>query len=88
MGAQFCVALLRLRRHTSPLELRNHNTHLLDVESDLIDTRCNVTWYTLTHTLMNKTLGLAVVQLSRAKRLKTHLNYHSIHLPEDIMDPN
>ncbi|KAB5567755.1 hypothetical protein PHYPO_G00236500 [Pangasianodon hypophthalmus] len=43
MGAQFCVALLRLRRHMSPLELRNHNTHLLDVESDLIDTSCNLT---------------------------------------------
>uniref|UniRef100_A0A4W5M7S2 Cytosolic carboxypeptidase 1 n=1 Tax=Hucho hucho TaxID=62062 RepID=A0A4W5M7S2_9TELE len=39
MGAQFCVALLRLKRLTSPLELRNH-AHLLDVESDLIETRC------------------------------------------------
>ncbi|XP_066500022.1 cytosolic carboxypeptidase 1 isoform X2 [Hoplias malabaricus] len=44
MGSQFCVALLRLRRLTSPLELRNHHTHLLDMESDLIETRCNVTW--------------------------------------------
>ncbi|XP_066500023.1 cytosolic carboxypeptidase 1 isoform X3 [Hoplias malabaricus] len=43
MGSQFCVALLRLRRLTSPLELRNHHTHLLDMESDLIETRCNVT---------------------------------------------
>ncbi|TSL97347.1 Cytosolic carboxypeptidase 1 [Bagarius yarrelli] len=43
MGAQFCMALLRLRRHTTPLELRNHNTHLLDGESDLIETSCNVT---------------------------------------------
>uniref|UniRef100_A0A674D319 Cytosolic carboxypeptidase 1 n=1 Tax=Salmo trutta TaxID=8032 RepID=A0A674D319_SALTR len=42
MGAQFCVALLRLKRLTSPLELRNH-AHLLDVESDLIETRCKVT---------------------------------------------
>uniref|UniRef100_A0A8C8JUX2 tubulin-glutamate carboxypeptidase n=1 Tax=Oncorhynchus tshawytscha TaxID=74940 RepID=A0A8C8JUX2_ONCTS len=41
MGAQFCVALLRLKRLTSPLELRNH-AHLLDVESDLIETRCKV----------------------------------------------
>lgn len=39
MGAQFCLALLRLRRFTSPLELHNHNSHLLDVENDLIDTR-------------------------------------------------
>uniref|UniRef100_A0A668AJS6 Cytosolic carboxypeptidase 1 n=1 Tax=Myripristis murdjan TaxID=586833 RepID=A0A668AJS6_9TELE len=37
MGAQFCVALLRLRRLTSPLGLRNHQ-HLLDVESDLMET--------------------------------------------------
>uniref|UniRef100_A0A8C7IP21 Cytosolic carboxypeptidase 1 n=1 Tax=Oncorhynchus kisutch TaxID=8019 RepID=A0A8C7IP21_ONCKI len=41
MGAQFCVALLRLKRLTSPLELRNH-AHLLDVESDLIETRCKM----------------------------------------------
>ncbi|XP_071012210.1 cytosolic carboxypeptidase 1 isoform X1 [Oncorhynchus clarkii lewisi] len=39
MGAQFCVALLRLKRLTSPLKLRNH-AHLLDVESDLTETRC------------------------------------------------
>ncbi|KAK7146510.1 hypothetical protein R3I93_014072 [Phoxinus phoxinus] len=39
MGAQFCLALLRLRRFTSPLELHNHNSHLLDMENDLIDTR-------------------------------------------------
>uniref|UniRef100_A0A8C1T5M7 Cytosolic carboxypeptidase 1 n=1 Tax=Cyprinus carpio TaxID=7962 RepID=A0A8C1T5M7_CYPCA len=39
MGAQFCLALLRLRRYTSPLELQNHNSHLLDTENDLIDTR-------------------------------------------------
>ncbi|XP_030628006.1 cytosolic carboxypeptidase 1 [Chanos chanos] len=42
MGAQFCIALLRLKRLTSPLELRNH-AHLLDVENDLIDTRCKIT---------------------------------------------
>nr|XP_023857219.1 cytosolic carboxypeptidase 1 [Salvelinus alpinus] len=41
MGAQFCVALLRLKRLTSPLKLRNH-AHLLDVESDLMETRCKV----------------------------------------------
>uniref|UniRef100_A0A673HDN5 Cytosolic carboxypeptidase 1 n=1 Tax=Sinocyclocheilus rhinocerous TaxID=307959 RepID=A0A673HDN5_9TELE len=39
MGAQFCLALLRLRRFTSPLELHNHNSHPLDTENDLIDTR-------------------------------------------------
>ncbi|XP_043102560.1 cytosolic carboxypeptidase 1 isoform X2 [Puntigrus tetrazona] len=39
MGSQFCLALLRLRRFTSPLELHNHNSHLLDMENDLIDTR-------------------------------------------------
>ncbi|XP_050972875.1 cytosolic carboxypeptidase 1 isoform X2 [Labeo rohita] len=39
MGAQFCVALLRLRRFTTPLELHNHNSHLLDMDSDLIETR-------------------------------------------------
>ncbi|XP_072538462.1 cytosolic carboxypeptidase 1 [Salminus brasiliensis] len=43
MGAQFCMALLRLRRLTSPLELRYHHTHLLDMESELIETRCNIT---------------------------------------------
>uniref|UniRef100_A0A4W4DW05 Cytosolic carboxypeptidase 1 n=1 Tax=Electrophorus electricus TaxID=8005 RepID=A0A4W4DW05_ELEEL len=43
MGSQFCVALLRLRRLTSPLELRNHHTHQLDMERDLIETRCNMT---------------------------------------------
>nr|XP_029492899.1 cytosolic carboxypeptidase 1 [Oncorhynchus nerka] len=41
MGAQFCVALLRLKRLTSPLKLRN-NAHLLDVDSDLMETRCKV----------------------------------------------
>ncbi|KAM6958777.1 cytosolic carboxypeptidase 1 [Aplochiton taeniatus] len=37
MGAQFCVALLRLKRMTSPLELRSQ-AHLMDAESDLIET--------------------------------------------------
>ncbi|XP_064812108.1 cytosolic carboxypeptidase 1-like isoform X2 [Oncorhynchus masou masou] len=41
MGAQFCVALLRLKGLTSPLKLRNH-AHLLDVESELMETRCKV----------------------------------------------
>ncbi|XP_014027642.1 cytosolic carboxypeptidase 1 isoform X2 [Salmo salar] len=41
MGAQFCVALLRLKRLTSPLKLRNH-AHLLDIESDLMETHCKV----------------------------------------------
>ena len=41
MGAQFCVALLRLKRLTSPLGIRSHQ-HLLDVESDLIESRCKV----------------------------------------------
>uniref|UniRef100_A0A8C2DSV8 Cytosolic carboxypeptidase 1 n=1 Tax=Cyprinus carpio TaxID=7962 RepID=A0A8C2DSV8_CYPCA len=39
MGAQFCLALLRLKRFTSPLERHNHNSHLLDMETDLIETR-------------------------------------------------
>ncbi|KAK2899016.1 hypothetical protein Q8A67_010434 [Cirrhinus molitorella] len=38
MGAQFCLALLRLRRFTTPLELHNHNSHL-DMDNDLIETR-------------------------------------------------
>ncbi|XP_056232120.1 cytosolic carboxypeptidase 1 isoform X1 [Seriola aureovittata] len=38
MGAQFCVALLRLKRLTG---LRNHQ-HLLDLESDIIGTQCKV----------------------------------------------
>ncbi|KAK0145927.1 Cytosolic carboxypeptidase 1 [Merluccius polli] len=42
MGAQFCLALLRLKRLTSPLGLRNHQ-HFLDVESDLMETRSKVT---------------------------------------------
>ncbi|XP_062855346.1 cytosolic carboxypeptidase 1 isoform X2 [Trichomycterus rosablanca] len=46
MGAQFCMALLRLRRHTSPLELRNHNSQLLEMESDLLETSCSDTWRT------------------------------------------
>uniref|UniRef100_A0A4W6GCR9 Cytosolic carboxypeptidase 1 n=1 Tax=Lates calcarifer TaxID=8187 RepID=A0A4W6GCR9_LATCA len=39
MGAQFCVALLRLKRLTG---LRNHQ-HLLDLESDIIGT-CSTTY--------------------------------------------
>uniref|UniRef100_A0A8C1IS36 Cytosolic carboxypeptidase 1 n=1 Tax=Cyprinus carpio TaxID=7962 RepID=A0A8C1IS36_CYPCA len=39
MGAQFCLALLRLKRFTSRLERHNHNSHLLDMETDLIETR-------------------------------------------------
>ncbi|XP_051964227.1 cytosolic carboxypeptidase 1 isoform X1 [Xyrauchen texanus] len=35
MGAQFCVGLLRLRGFTDPLEL--HNSHLEDIENDLVD---------------------------------------------------
>uniref|UniRef100_A0A3P8QCY4 Cytosolic carboxypeptidase 1 n=1 Tax=Astatotilapia calliptera TaxID=8154 RepID=A0A3P8QCY4_ASTCA len=38
MGAQFCVALLRLKRLTG---LRNHQ-HLLDLESDIIGTQSKV----------------------------------------------
>uniref|UniRef100_A0A4W5KMI3 Cytosolic carboxypeptidase 1 n=1 Tax=Hucho hucho TaxID=62062 RepID=A0A4W5KMI3_9TELE len=62
MGAQFCVALLRLKRQTSPLKLRNH-AHLLDVESDLMETRCKVSrsdthtpspGHSLTRTLTDK----------------------------------
>uniref|UniRef100_A0A8D0CIX1 Cytosolic carboxypeptidase 1 n=1 Tax=Scleropages formosus TaxID=113540 RepID=A0A8D0CIX1_SCLFO len=42
MGAQFCIALLRLKRLSSPLEFRN-SSHFLDVENDLIESRCKVT---------------------------------------------
>uniref|UniRef100_A0A8C5CU64 Cytosolic carboxypeptidase 1 n=1 Tax=Gadus morhua TaxID=8049 RepID=A0A8C5CU64_GADMO len=42
MGAQFCLALLRLKRLTSPLGLRTQQ-HFLDVESDLMETRAKVT---------------------------------------------
>ncbi|XP_064153171.1 cytosolic carboxypeptidase 1 isoform X2 [Anguilla rostrata] len=42
MGAQFCVALLQLKRITSPLELPNP-THLLDLENDVIQTTCKIT---------------------------------------------
>lgn len=38
MGAQFCVAMLRLKRLTG---LHNHQ-HLLDLESDLIGTQAKV----------------------------------------------
>ncbi|XP_067839264.1 cytosolic carboxypeptidase 1 isoform X4 [Heptranchias perlo] len=41
MGAKFCISLLRLKRLTS-VECRLPPS-LLDVENDLIDTRCNVT---------------------------------------------
>uniref|UniRef100_A0A672IZC5 Cytosolic carboxypeptidase 1 n=1 Tax=Salarias fasciatus TaxID=181472 RepID=A0A672IZC5_SALFA len=40
MGAQFCMALLRLKRLTG---LRNHQ-HLLDLESDIIGTSCPTTY--------------------------------------------
>uniref|UniRef100_A0A673C3X3 Cytosolic carboxypeptidase 1 n=1 Tax=Sphaeramia orbicularis TaxID=375764 RepID=A0A673C3X3_9TELE len=40
MGAQFCVALLRLKRLTG---LRNHQ-HLLDLESDIIGSHCPTTY--------------------------------------------
>ncbi|XP_056629033.1 cytosolic carboxypeptidase 1 isoform X2 [Triplophysa dalaica] len=39
MGAQFCLGLLRLRHFTSPIEHHKHNSHLLDVENDLIERR-------------------------------------------------
>ncbi|XP_055024188.2 LOW QUALITY PROTEIN: cytosolic carboxypeptidase 1 [Misgurnus anguillicaudatus] len=39
MGALFCLGLLRLKRFTSPLEVHNHKSHVLDIENDLIDTR-------------------------------------------------
>ncbi|KAJ8413913.1 hypothetical protein AAFF_G00065110 [Aldrovandia affinis] len=42
MGAQFCVALLRLKRLTSPLELR-HPSHFLDLETEVIQTNCKAT---------------------------------------------
>ncbi|KAJ8380906.1 hypothetical protein SKAU_G00016840 [Synaphobranchus kaupii] len=42
MGAQFCVALLQLKRITSPLELPNP-THFLDLENDVIQTTCKAT---------------------------------------------
>ncbi|XP_051525986.1 cytosolic carboxypeptidase 1-like isoform X2 [Myxocyprinus asiaticus] len=35
MGAQFCMGLLRLRHFTNPLELHNHNSHLVDMENDM-----------------------------------------------------
>ncbi|KAG7481117.1 hypothetical protein MATL_G00063400 [Megalops atlanticus] len=41
MGAQFCMALLRLKRLTSPMDFRQH-AHFLDVESELIETNCKV----------------------------------------------
>uniref|UniRef100_A0A3Q2Y745 Cytosolic carboxypeptidase 1 n=1 Tax=Hippocampus comes TaxID=109280 RepID=A0A3Q2Y745_HIPCM len=40
MGAQFCVALLRLKRMTG---IHSHQ-HLLDLESDLIGTHCPTTY--------------------------------------------
>ncbi|KAL2092592.1 hypothetical protein ACEWY4_012390 [Coilia grayii] len=57
MGAQLCVALLRLHRLTSPLELHTHmhthtHTHLLEVENELIETqRCSVTTSPTTYVL-------------------------------------
>nr|XP_023658763.1 cytosolic carboxypeptidase 1 isoform X2 [Paramormyrops kingsleyae] len=42
MGAQFCVALLRLKRLSSPLEVR-HASHFLEAEGDLIETSCRNT---------------------------------------------
>ncbi|XP_076010306.1 cytosolic carboxypeptidase 1 isoform X2 [Genypterus blacodes] len=41
MGAHFCVALLRLKRLTSPSGLRNHQ-NLLDLESDILETHARV----------------------------------------------
>uniref|UniRef100_A0AAQ4RGT4 Cytosolic carboxypeptidase 1 n=1 Tax=Gasterosteus aculeatus aculeatus TaxID=481459 RepID=A0AAQ4RGT4_GASAC len=43
MGAQFCVALLRLKRLTG---MRNHQ-HLLDLESDIIGTHSSPTTYVM-----------------------------------------
>ncbi|XP_005304370.1 cytosolic carboxypeptidase 1 isoform X1 [Chrysemys picta bellii] len=42
MGAKFCVALLRLKRLTSPLEF-NLPSSLLDIENELIESSCKVT---------------------------------------------
>uniref|UniRef100_A0A3B4A0S2 Cytosolic carboxypeptidase 1 n=1 Tax=Periophthalmus magnuspinnatus TaxID=409849 RepID=A0A3B4A0S2_9GOBI len=47
MGAQFCVALLRLKRLTG---LRNHQ-HLLDLESDIIGSHAKVASCTTTYVL-------------------------------------
>ncbi|KAG7223449.1 hypothetical protein INR49_015552, partial [Caranx melampygus] len=47
MGAQFCVALLRLKRLTG---LRNHQ-HLLDLESDIIGTQTKVASCSTTYVL-------------------------------------
>ncbi|XP_076127328.1 cytosolic carboxypeptidase 1 [Alosa pseudoharengus] len=57
MGAQLCVALLRLHRLTSPLELHTHShthTHLLEAENELIETHryhVNVTTSPTTYVL-------------------------------------
>ncbi|XP_063050955.1 cytosolic carboxypeptidase 1 isoform X3 [Engraulis encrasicolus] len=61
MGSQLCVALLRLHRLTSPLELHTHththahtHTQLLEVENELIETqhrRCSVTTSPSTYVL-------------------------------------
>ncbi|XP_030049532.1 cytosolic carboxypeptidase 1 isoform X2 [Microcaecilia unicolor] len=41
MGAKFCIALLRLKRLTSPLDYLP--TNLLDLENELIESSCKVT---------------------------------------------
>ncbi|XP_029473132.1 cytosolic carboxypeptidase 1 isoform X2 [Rhinatrema bivittatum] len=42
MGAKFCVALLRLKRLTSPLDFSLPST-FLDIENELIESNCKVT---------------------------------------------
>lgn len=56
MGAQFCVALLRLKRLTG---LRNHQ-HLLDLESDIIGTQSKVARLVLQKTQSHSTQFMRV----------------------------
>uniref|UniRef100_A0A3Q3EC32 Cytosolic carboxypeptidase 1 n=1 Tax=Labrus bergylta TaxID=56723 RepID=A0A3Q3EC32_9LABR len=76
MGAQFCVALLRLKRLTG---LRNHQ-HLLDLESDIIGPQCK---YTHPHLLYTDALFLSV-SLSGTQTLPSSLGDHCLSPPDRL----
>ncbi|XP_022526344.1 cytosolic carboxypeptidase 1 isoform X1 [Astyanax mexicanus] len=83
MGSQFCIALLRLRRLTSPLELRYHQTHLLDMDSDLIESRCNITCPTTYVMEEDEPAFLEEVDYSAESEEENELGLDPAHL-----DPN
>lgn len=73
MGAQFCVALLRLKRLTG---IRNHQ-HLLDLESDIIGTQSKVVRFVVTQSHTQITQVRLFRVLLRKKVTNSHTSQSS-----------